>query len=99
MLAGDTATVVNHLLELYEFDGGDSVMNADGSDVTRLTDNPADDGFSGDPAWSPNGSRIAFVSERHGNDEIYVMNADGSGLTNLTNNAALDTNPAWSPAP
>ena len=35
-------------------------------------------------------ARIAFVSNRDGNLEIYVMNADGSGQTNLTNNPALD---------
>ena len=40
---------------------------------------------------------IAFVSDRDGNQEIYVMNADGSGLTSLTNNAADDYDPAWSP--
>jgi Tol biopolymer transport system component len=41
--------------------------------------------------------RIAFVSNRAGNDEIYVMNADGTGLIRLTNNAAADEAPAWSP--
>ncbi len=41
--------------------------------------------------------RIAFLSERDGNGEIYVMNADGSGLTRLTNNPASDLSPDWSP--
>ena len=41
--------------------------------------------------------KIAFISHRDGNDEIYVMNADGSGLTNLTNNRANDGAPSWSP--
>jgi len=41
--------------------------------------------------------RIAFVSDRDGNKEIYVMNADGSGVTRLTNNPASDVDPAWSP--
>src|SRR5689334_1156339 len=41
--------------------------------------------------------RIAFVSNRDGNDEIYIMNGDGSGLTNLTNNPAGDGAPVWSP--
>jgi Tol biopolymer transport system component len=40
---------------------------------------------------------IAFVSNRAGNDEIYVMKADGSGVTRLTKNAANDEQPAWSP--
>ena len=42
-------------------------------------------------------ARIAFSSNRDGNDEIYVMNADGSGQTNLTNNPASDYGAAWSP--
>jgi dipeptidyl aminopeptidase/acylaminoacyl peptidase len=41
--------------------------------------------------------RIAFVSNRDGNPEIYVMNADGSGVTRLTNNPAEEWMPAWSP--
>ena len=50
-------------------------MNADGSGATRLTSDPAVD-F--DPAWSPDGRRIAFVSDRDGNREIYVMVVPGS---------------------
>jgi len=53
-------------------------MHLDGSQITDLTNNPAED-YS--PAWSPDGRRIAFVSERSGNAEIYGMNPDGSGLT------------------
>ncbi|MGH7339150.1 MAG: hypothetical protein ACREKH_01540, partial [Candidatus Rokuibacteriota bacterium] len=49
------------------------------------------------PSWSPDGSRIAFQSWRHGNAEIYVMNADGSGVTRLTSHGALDQLPSWSP--
>jgi TolB protein len=51
----------------------------------------------GSPAWSPDGTRIAFYSERDGNAEIYVMNADGSGVTRLTNTSADEGYPAWSP--
>jgi TolB protein len=40
---------------------------------------------------------IAFVSNRAGNDEIYVIKADGTGLTRLTRNPAHDEGPAWSP--
>jgi len=42
-------------------------------------------------------TKIAFTSDRDGNDEIYVMNADGSEQKNLTNNRALDCSPSWSP--
>ena len=48
-------------------------------------------------AFAGTNGKIAFVSSRDGNDEIYVMNADGSGLTNLTNNTVQDGYPAWSP--
>ena len=51
------------------------------------------------PAWSPDGTKIAFTSGRDGNLEIYTMNADGTGQTNVTNNAARDVEPAWAPAP
>jgi TolB protein len=51
----------------------------------------------GSPAWTPDGGRIAFYSERDGNAEIYVMNADGSGVTRLTNTSADEGYPAWSP--
>nr|NIP61106.1 PKD domain-containing protein [Gemmatimonadota bacterium]NIR81491.1 PKD domain-containing protein [Gemmatimonadota bacterium]NIT90338.1 PKD domain-containing protein [Gemmatimonadota bacterium]NIU34163.1 PKD domain-containing protein [Gemmatimonadota bacterium]NIU38314.1 PKD domain-containing protein [Gemmatimonadota bacterium] len=70
------------------------VMKADGTGQTRLTSNAVLDNL---PAWSPDGSKIAFRSRRDGNDEVYVMNADGSAQTNLTNNAAVDSWPAWSP--
>ncbi|MBI5032397.1 MAG: PD40 domain-containing protein [Chloroflexi bacterium] len=50
------------------------------------------------PAGPGGGSgRIVFVSNREGNDEIYIMNADGSQAMNLSNNPANDTLPAWSP--
>jgi TolB protein len=49
------------------------------------------------PAWSPDGSKLAFTSNRDGNPEIYVMNKDGSGLRRMTNNPAIDVTPTWSP--
>jgi TolB protein len=48
------------------------------------------------PAWSPDGSRIAFVSGRTGDEEIYVARADGSGPTRLTRLPGPDLSPAWS---
>src|SRR5207247_2169605 len=72
-------------LEIY-------VMNADGSNQTRLTNNPAVDR---EPAWSPDGTQIVFWSNRDGDREIYKMNADGSSQTRLTYNSASDRSPSW----
>jgi TolB protein len=49
------------------------------------------------PAWSADGKRVAFASNRAGNMEIYVANADGSDVRRLTNSNASDTAPCWSP--
>jgi Tol biopolymer transport system component len=49
------------------------------------------------PAWSPDGRRIAFQSNRTGDHEIFVMNADGSGVVQLTDSDGIDAHPSWSP--
>lgn len=69
-------------------------MNADGSNVRRLTDNEETDYF---PAWSPDGASLAFSTRRDGNMEIYLMDAGGSNLLDLTNHEAVDIMPNWSP--
>jgi TolB protein len=71
------------------------VMNADGSNVRRLTNHPANDGS---PTWSPSGTQIAFRSDRSGGPEIYIMGADGLGLQRLTSEGYADR-PTWAPAP
>ena len=74
-------------LEIYR-------MNADGSEPTRLTNDPATDNV---PSISPDGTKVAFSSDREGSPDIYVMNIDGTGLTRLTTDAGIELQPAWSP--
>jgi Tol biopolymer transport system component len=68
-------------------------MNSDGSGQTRLTDNPAHDSA---PSLSPDGTRIAFTSQRDGDPDIYTMNADGSDQKKLTSKPG-NYSPSWSP--
>jgi len=49
------------------------------------------------PAWSPDGTRIAFVSNRDGNLELYLVNVDTLEATRVTTNAAIDQEPSWTP--
>ena len=91
------------LMLANDFDGDFELyaMNLDGSGVTKLTDNNANDYPGRGAAWSrPDGTRILFTSDRGGTGEqnIYVMNADGTGVTQLTPNDGFnDVGPSWSP--
>lgn len=76
------------------------LMNADGTDAVRLASDVVSDSTStspatGRPAFSPDGSKLAFVSNRDGNHEVYTVNIDGTGLTNLTRHPAADEEPTW----
>lgn len=70
------------------------VMNSDGTNQTRLTNNSVSDES---PVWSPDGTKMAFVSYRDGEAEIFVMNANGANPIQLTENGRDDGGPAWSP--
>jgi Tol biopolymer transport system component len=72
------------------------VMNADGTNVRRLTDSP---GLDEGPEFSPDGTKIAFSSARDGQQEIYIMDADGSNPRRLTDNPARDESPDWQALP
>ncbi len=68
------------------------VMDADGKNQHRLTNNPSEDEVR---AWSPDRQRIVFKSNRDGNYETYIMDADGKNQRNLTNNPANDWASDW----
>ena len=77
------------------------VMDADGANLVRLT---TDAWVQISPvtkvtslAWSPDGTRIAFIADRAGDRRIFVMNADGTDLVRLTDHPAGNGAPAWSP--
>jgi Tol biopolymer transport system component len=70
------------------------VVSADGTGETRLTTDTTNEA---QPAWSPDGAKIAFVSDRDSSNEVYVMNADGTGVTRLTADPLADEQPTWSP--
>src|SRR4051794_3735042 len=74
------------------------LMNADGSGLTRLTDNKGDDIK---PTWTPDGGAIVFQSTRNspeaGGAELYAVRPDGGCLTWLTNGAAESSYPDWQP--
>jgi len=67
------------------------IMNADGTQVTNMTNSSA---YEGAPVWSPDSMRIAFASDRNGSLDIYIMQSDGSKTTRLTTIWAWG--PSWS---
>lgn len=79
--------ILSEDLEIYS-------VNADGTNLTRLTKNAA---FDEAPHISPKGDKIAFHSTRDGNYELYTMNVDGTSVTRITNDVAEDSYPSWSP--
>ena len=72
------------------------LMDRDGGNpVALLGDTPGD----ASPTWSPDGSRMAFDSQRGSSIDVFAMDAGGANLVNLTKRAGNDFSPAWSPHP
>jgi Tol biopolymer transport system component len=71
------------------------VMNSDDTGHVNITSTLGNDG---EPVWSPDGTKIAFSSDRElGNTDIWVMDADGANPIRLTDDGGVDTGPTWSP--
>ncbi len=68
-------------------------MGLDGQDLRQLTQNRWE--WDKHPTWSPDGSQIAFFSNRSGRRQIWVMNADGTSQRNISNNDYEDWDPVW----
>ncbi len=101
----ELTTIPAHEIGGWSFDGstvvfsvqkgpgqGIYVRNPDGVNEVRLTDKP-----DYNPVWSPNSHKIAFISERDGNPEIYTMNSNAAELKRITDSAAPEYDIAWSP--
>ncbi len=71
-------------------------LNSDGSagDVTRISSAVV---YNADPAWSPDGTAIAFTAQRDGNGELYLLDLDGGEARRLVEHPGWDEYPAWSP--
>jgi Tol biopolymer transport system component len=70
-------------------------MNSDGSEPRNITDTPEVN--ETDPAWSPDGTRIAYIEGDIGFNRLVVVNADGSGRSVITPEPSNQRDPAWSP--
>ena len=73
------------------------VMNADGSDVRQLPQQPATGLSDSLPSWSPDGRQIAFGRGVHDQEAVFVMNADGSNARHVTPWSLRAGQPDWSP--
>ncbi len=69
-------------------------VQADGSRMRNLTPEPYDEAG---PTWSPDGTKVAFASNRSSASDIFLMNPDGSGIKQLTHGSAIEIEPVFSP--
>jgi TolB protein len=86
----------DELLATLSHDGNPEIyrLRASGSDPRRLT---YDRSTESSPCWSPDGRRLAFVSDRGGTPQIYTMSATGGRAERLTYTGNYNTSPDWSP--
>jgi TolB protein len=90
----EPATRLAYVSEAAEGNTKIYTILSNGADPIRLTNHAGSDE---DPAWAPDGTRLAFTSSRDGGRSIHVMNEDGSGVRRLTTDTFPSYRPAWSP--
>jgi len=78
----------------FSYQGDIWSVPAEGGRAWRMTVHEA---YEARPQWSPDGKKIAFISDRHGNDDVFVMNANGSRIQQLTYHSAGDELTGWTP--
>ena len=78
----------------FGYQGDIWTVPAGGGEARRLTVN---DAYEASPHWRPDGSEIAFTSDRNGNDDLFVMGADGARPQRLTYHSAGDALGGWTP--
>jgi PKD repeat protein len=78
---------------IYAADNELYLVKADGTGTINLTNNPANDSQH---IISPNGEKIAFVSDRDGNENLWILNINDLSVTQVTFDPGSDTQPVWS---
>lgn len=78
----------------FDYHGDIWVCPSAGGKATRLTEDPADEQK---PAWSPDGKRVVFSSDKAGNRDLFVVEVATRAVRQLTSHSSDDDAPAWSP--
>lgn len=90
---GSRLAVATAVAQGNGYSGQIQILDLATGSMNRLTSGPVD----GAPCWSPDGKRIAFVSNRSGNWDLWSVGVDGGEATQLTTFAGFDHSPRWSP--
>lgn len=86
--------VFDRLVEVVHFTSQIFLADLDTGENKQLTTGV---GSNHTPVWSPDGSKIAFVSSRNEDDDLYIMDKDGRHVTQLTHYKGNELSPDWSP--